>query len=147
MDALRKVLDASGLHAALRYLNGRTPYRFTGVYRYEGETLRNVALFDRWTPESLKGSDAPMNETFCAIVRGEGAWLEVGHGPDDERFPWMHANAVVCYSGALIRDASGEPYGTLCHFDVNRVQQTTSDVALLQQAGRLIFDNVDLARY
>jgi hypothetical protein len=147
MDTLRKVLDASGLHEALRYLNGRTPYRFTGVYRYEGKTLRNVALFDRWAPQERKGGDAPVNETFCAIVREEGDWLEVEHGPDDQRFPWMQENAVVCYSGALIRDADGRPYGSLCHFDVNRVQQTTSDVALLRQAGRLIFDRVDLTRY
>jgi hypothetical protein len=147
VQAFRDVLGASGLHEALRYLNGRTPYRFTGVYRYDGDTLRNVALFDRWDPEARRGSDAPINETFCAIVRDEGAWLEVEDGPLDERFPWMQDNAVVCYSGALIRGHDGEPFGSLCHFDVNRVQQTSSDVALLQQAGRMIYDSVDLARY
>jgi hypothetical protein len=129
LDKLRKVLGESGLHDALRYLNGRTPYRFTGVYRYDGDTLRNVALFDRWAPEQRQGVDAPMRETFCAIVREEGDWLEVDHGAEDQRFPWMHQNAVACYSGALIRDAEGAPYGTLCHFDVNRVQQTNGDLA------------------
>jgi hypothetical protein len=147
LESLRRVLDEAGLHEALRYLNGRTPYRFTGVYRYDGDTLRNVALFDRWLPESRKGDDAPMGQTFCAIMREEGDSLEVDHAAGDERFPWMQQNAVVCYSGAVIRDTEGRPFGTLCHFDVNRVQQTTRDVALLRHAGRVIFDSVDLARY
>lgn len=55
-----------GVHAALRYLNSRTPHRFTGVYRYDGEMLRNMALFDRFEPDQQRGGDIPMADgTLC----------------------------------------------------------------------------------
>jgi hypothetical protein len=100
--------------------------------------LRNVALFDRWSPELDQGDDAPMGETFCAIVRDAGEWLEVAEGSTDARFPWMHENGVVCYSGALIRDSAGKPFGTVCHFDVQRCQPSKSEVSLLRAAGPLL---------
>lgn len=142
LDSVRRMLEQSGLHAALGYLNGRTSYRFTGIYRYDGDTLRNVALFDRWTPHEPKGADAPMRETFCAIVRDSGEWLEVENGHEDERFPWMQQNDVVCYSGALIRDPQGGAFGTLCHFDVQRCQPAASEIALLQAAGPCMYDYI-----
>lgn len=136
---LRHALHADGLHGGLAWLNQRTPYRFTGIYRYEGDMLRNVALFDRWSPEVRQGADAPMAETFCAIVRDSGEWLEVDDAPRDERFPWMQRNAVVCYCGALLRDAAGAPFGTVCHFDVQRCQPARSEVDLLLAAGPLLY--------
>jgi hypothetical protein len=140
MAALQEVLAASGLHGALGHLNRRTPYRFTGVYRYDGDVLRNVALFDRWSPDVDQGEDAPMGETFCAIVRDTGEWLEVTDGRADPRFPWMRENAVVCYCGALIRDPEGKPFGTLCHFDVQRCQPSRSEVDLLRSVGPLMYE-------
>jgi hypothetical protein len=138
LATLQEVLATSGLHGALGHLNRRTPYRFTGLYRYDGDMLRSMALFDRWSPDIDEGEDAPMGETFCAIVRDTGEWLEVKDGRSDPRFPWMRENAVVCYSGALIRDADGKPFGTLCHFDVQRCQPSRSEVALLRAAGPLL---------
>lgn len=133
---VRSCLARPDVHAALDYLNGRTAYRFTGLYRFEGGTLRNVALFDRWVPRQKKGADAPLDQTFCGIVRDAGE-LEVQYGPTDPRFPWMQQNAVVCYCGTLVRDGDGEPLGTLCHFDVQRCEQSSSELALLRAAAPL----------
>jgi hypothetical protein len=66
-----RVALRDGLHTALRYLNSRTPHRFTGVYRYDGEVLRNMALFDRSAPETQRGIDIPMADAYCANV---GRW-------------------------------------------------------------------------
>ena len=126
------------MFGALQYLNGRTPFRFTGIYRFDGDTLRNVALFDRWSPESRQGADAPMSETFCAIVKQQGDAVQVSDGRTDPRYPWMAGNAVTCYCGALIRDATGDPVGTLCHFDLLPVEQPSSELALLRAAAPLV---------
>ncbi len=61
-------LDESGLHAALALLNSRTPHRFTGAYRYDGEILRNEGLYDRFSPESVGGDDVPMPLAYCALL-------------------------------------------------------------------------------
>ncbi len=139
---LQRALDKDGLHAALAYLNSRTPFRFTGVYRFDGDTLRNVCLFDRWSPEKTRGDDAPMAETFCAIVRTHPEGLQVDDGRTDERFPWMANNAVVCYCGTTLRDEAGNPYGTLCHFDVHRCEPTHQELGLLQAAAPFVYRHV-----
>ena len=59
--ALSRLLHGRGLHAALGYLNERTRYRFTGLYRADPPLLRNIGLFDRENPDidaSGRGGDA-----------------------------------------------------------------------------------------
>jgi hypothetical protein len=41
VEEVRARLEEDGLHGALALVNGRTPHRFTGVYRYDGEMPRN----------------------------------------------------------------------------------------------------------
>ncbi len=137
LQGLLAALGNGGLLAALRLLNARTPFRFTGVYRFDGPMLRNVALFDRWTPEQTRGDDAPMNETFCAITGQMDEPLEVTDGHHDTRFPWMQANAVESYCGTPIHDTAGSAIGTLCHFDLKPCQSVSSELPLLAQAATL----------
>jgi hypothetical protein len=132
-------LAQGGLPSMLRYLNGRTPYRFSGVYRFDHGMLRNVSLFDRWTSDATQGADAPLAETFCALVQDAGGTLLVADGPVDGRFPWMAQNAVVCYCGALIHDEQGEAIGTLCHFDIQRCEPASSELQLLRAATPQIY--------
>lgn len=140
IDVFEQTLRASGLHAALGVLNARTTHRFTGVYRYDGDWLRNVALFDRWNPRSEGGADAPMRETFCAIVPSQGLALEVVDGSTDARFPWMNENAVVSYCGTLIRSETGDSFGTLCHFDLSRCEAAASQLLpVMTAAAPLIY--------
>lgn len=137
LSSVESALRTSGVHGALGVLNRRVPHRFTGIYRFDGDTLRNVALFDRWTPDQPDGADAPMGETFCAIVQKLDQPVQVTDGAQDERFPWMQANPVASYCGAPIRDAEGMAVGTLCHFDLEPCQAIATEVPLLEQAAAL----------
>ncbi|MEJ5988535.1 hypothetical protein WG902_00950 [Ramlibacter sp. PS3R-8] len=132
-----------GLPSALRYLNGRTPHRFTGVYRFDGELLRNMALFDRFEPELQRGSDVPMADAYCANVGRSRQPLEFADAQGDGRFPYLSGSPVVCYSGVLISSPAGVPYGTLCHYDVQHCETRTSDIPLLQAAAPFIYDALE----
>jgi hypothetical protein len=143
VEEFRKALSRGGLHAALKSLNQHASHRFTGVYRYDGDTLRNVALFDRWNPQLEVGEDAPMDQTFCAIVPSRGVALEVVNGPKDERFPWMQANPVVCYCGALLRDEGGQPWGTVCHFDTQPCEAATSHLPELLALAPMVYHSAN----
>lgn len=132
-----------GMGAGLRYLNSRTPHRFTGVYRYDGDTLRNMALFDRFEPEKQRGVDIPMVNAYCANVGRNREPLEFADAKRDGRFPYLPESPVVCYSGVLIVSLEGVPYGTLCHFDVQRCQVSISDIPLLEAAAPLIYEAVE----
>ncbi|MBA3460924.1 MAG: hypothetical protein H0T46_13225 [Deltaproteobacteria bacterium] len=135
-----RVALRDGVHAALRYLNGRTPHRFTGAYRYDGELLRNMALFDRSEPEKQRGDDIPMAHAYCTNVGRNREPLEFADAKADGRFTYLSASPVVCYSGVLISSHEGVPYGTLCHYDIRRCETRTSDIPLLKAAAPLIYD-------
>src|SRR6266545_936964 len=67
-----RVLEEKGLHGALRVLNATTPYRLTGVYRFQEGLVRSVVLFDRKNPDLTVGADAPWNDSYCRLVAEDG---------------------------------------------------------------------------
>jgi len=135
---LRGALSAS-LHAALALLNARSRHRFTGVYRFDGPTLRNVALFDRDHPASQAGDDAPMNETYCSIVGRDRAPFVTADTTMDSRLVDHPARLTVqSYCGVLLRNEDSTPFGSLCHFDLAPVEASNEVLVALLDAAPLI---------
>jgi hypothetical protein len=127
-----RLLNHEGLWEALRFLNMRIPYRFTGVYRYEGTMLRNVVLFDQNDPAVKHGDDFPMIDAPCARVGDHGGQLVVVDFVTDPRFLRSFA-PIVSYCGALIRNLDGSDFGTICHFDIKPCQTSLTHAALLKR--------------
>ncbi len=127
-------LDKDGLHAALRLLNERTPHRFTGIYRYDGDMLRNVILFDVHEPHLLRGEDIPMQASYCALLQDDddGAIEFDEPRSDPPSMARSHLTPVVSYCGVRLVDAAGQPFGSLCHYDLKPCQPRTSDLAMLR---------------
>jgi CheY-like chemotaxis protein len=114
-----RVSQSEGLHAALELLNRGTDHRFTGVYRFDRNTLRSVHLFDRLNPTSPKGEDAPMAETYCSLVNADRKPFSTVDTEADPRLTNHPARLTVrSYCGALLRNADSTPFGSLCHFDL-----------------------------
>ena len=115
-----RILAADGLHRALQFLNGRTRHRFTGVYRSEPPLLRNVALFDRENPTlQLSGDINSLRETYCSITSGTGEPFATSDAAGDARLADHAARGtVLSYCGVPLLLDDGQPYGTLCHFDL-----------------------------
>ncbi len=134
-----RILQMQGVHGALRFLNSRASHRFTGIYRFDAPTLRNVSLLDADEPTLKKGDDAPLDATYCSIVgiferpfTTEDASLDprlVGHVARD---------SVQSYCGVLLRSASGAPFGTLCHFDLVPRDVPVDDVALMEAVAPML---------
>lgn len=126
---------SDGLRGALRFLNDRTPHRFTGIYRLDPPTLRNVHLFDQLNPELIVGADSPLAETYCSIVAAQGSSFATGDALEDPRLR-DHAAArgsVRAYMGAPLV-VHGQPFGTLCHFDLVPRPVSEAEMELLRRA-------------
>lgn len=139
IDDVRSALAKGGVHAALAVLNKGTDHRFTGVYRFDGEMLRNVCLFDRQNPTSVVGDDAPLRETYCSIVgRGRVSFVSA-NTVDDARLTEHPARlSVQSYCGVLLRNADATPFGSLCHFDLLPVEPLDDALDLLEGVAPLI---------
>lgn len=134
------ILSSAGISAALRFLNARTPHRYTGIYRYDGDMLRNEYLHDQFHPEVVKGEDVPLAQAYCSIVAHTRSALEVLDAATLPPNQMIAGSPVVSYCGVLIRDYQGEPFGALCHFDMKPCQVRVSDLPLLEAVAPLLFN-------
>ena len=132
-------LRQQGVHAALGYLNRRTPHRYTGFYRFAGPLLHNEALYDRYEPTLQQAGDVPMEATYCSLVGRQQAALEIMDATTDSRVRGIIETPVVSYCGVLVRDAAGQAFGSLCHYDMQRCQERTTDLPLLEAAATLLY--------
>lgn len=140
-EAFARCLREEGLRSALFYLNRRTTHRYTGVFRFDGDMLRNVALVDKWDTEVEHGDDVPLAAAYCAHLHRTGTPLEVENGATDERTPWMRGSPIVSYCGSVIVTPAGTPWGALCHFDTAPCEVRNSDMPLIIAAARIIFED------
>lgn len=138
LSVFTNLLQQHGVHEALKYLNSRTPHRYTGLFRFDGDTLRNEVLFDRYDISVRQGEDVPMAVTYCALVERTGAAVEILNAETDPRAQAVET-PVLSYCGVLIRNAQGQPYGSLCHYDMQRCQQRATDLPLLEIAAELLY--------
>lgn len=140
---VRELLRREGVFAVLRYLNARTMHRYTGLYRFDGPILRNVALFDRETPTLTRGQDSPLGETYCSIVGAGGATVTLADSRRDGRMTDHPAReVVVSYCGALVRATDGTAAGTLCSFDVEARPVPSHEIPLLEAVAPLLAEAV-----
>lgn len=135
-------LQQRGIHAALKYLNQRTPHQYTGIFRFDGDVLRNEALFDRYHPDLHQGNDAPLAATYCSLVGQQQVPLEITDAATDQRVKGLIQTPVVSYCGVLVRDQAGRPFGSLCHYDMQRCEERTADLPLLQAAADLLYQHL-----
>ena len=119
LAAVQRALDEQGLGAALALLNGRTRFRYTGVYRAEPPLLRNVRLFDRENPTlNVSGDATPIEATYCSIVCATNAPFDTPDALRDSRLAGHPAlGAVQSYCGVPLPRGGGIAWGVLCHWD------------------------------
>ncbi len=136
---LQAVLSGQGIREALGFLNRRAGYRFTGIYRFDGNTRRSLALFDRLDPNTVRGEAAPLRETLCSIIEASRQPLIVADASTDPRTADLAVQGgVKSYCGVMLRKLDGTPFGSLCHFDVVPVPASPGVLEMVLHAAPLL---------
>ena len=119
LSEFEQILRGDDLFSALRFLNGTTAYRFTGVYYFEPGLVKSLVLVDRENPHLCVGQDVPWFDSYCMMTAEDGKECEIRNSLADPRLT-AHAarRAVLSYCAVLLRMPDGEELGTLCHYDV-----------------------------
>ena len=135
-----RCLRETGIIGALRFLNERTRYRYTGLYRVEPPMLRNLHLFDRENPTlNVSGERTPLHETFCGVVWSSKDALVITDALADTRFVAHPARErVLSYSGIPVRAKGEVAWGSLCHFDVRPRLHSAHESRIMEGVARLI---------
>ena len=102
-------LEADALWAALRWLNHRVPYRFTAIFAFDGDMLRNICLFDKENQSTTKCSDQPITESYC-LTYGAPASISVWREASLDKRVALHPKrqSVQCYYGLPLFGSEGK---------------------------------------
>ena len=131
--AVRNLLDNSGIVPALAMLNDRTSFRFTAIYKLNGEVMRAAHAFDRLSEYRTWLKVVPLGKSFCqhAIEHGE---FHTSHASKDQRLANRpYAGMVESYYGRLLTKECGTPYGTFIHFDLEPRSIPVEEIHFLRE--------------
>src|SRR4030088_2297803 len=132
----KKTLALGGLRAAMRWLNDRVPYRYTAIFAFEGQTLRNVCLIYKEVSNITTCSNQSITESYCMYIHRSGEHFKVEESALDKRVEeHPKRRSIQCYYGIPLFSAEGKMVGTVCDFDKTPVRvseavaQAMADVA------------------
>ena len=139
-DAFEQRLQQDGVISALAFLNDRTRFRFTGLYRVVPPALHNVSLFDRENPTlNVSGAVCALEDSYCSIVCTSGDPFAIADSRDDSRVAnHPTRDAIQSYAGIPVRQPGGRVLGSLCHFDGRPRLLPTGELAVLTAVAPLL---------
>lgn len=107
------------LRSLLRDANRRTDFRFTSLFRFDGEALTSVWSYDRDNPTGDQfPTGVDVEGSYCVFVRANGGPFVVEDALDDPRVAaHPKKDQLRAYCGVPVRDGAGRVIGSLCHFD------------------------------
>ncbi len=135
------IVRARGVEGGVAWLNARTRFRFTGVYRVDPPNLCNVVLFDRENPSvNVSGEVTLLEDTYCSLVYASGAFATPDARKDERLTAHAARDSVISYAGVALRLANGHIWGTLCHFDLRPRLLGEAERHLLESVAPVFID-------
>lgn len=136
---LKQILRTDGLRAALIFLNNLTSHRFSALYQFDNNTLRNLYFYDREHPEIESTDEIPVTASYCVFLRNTGELFHTSDALRDERVrTHPKREKVQAYCGVPVLDAAGKLFGSICHFDLEPRIISDDDVDLMEAAALLL---------
>ena len=133
-DSFNEVLLVGGLGAALDFLNTRTDYRFTFIYKSEPPFARRVLVHDR---ESLYISSrdlVPVTQTFFEFMLGERAFATADGVLDERSCRHPARTHFRGFCGIQLLYPDGRHYGWLAHASPGAAPVPAHETAFLHHA-------------
>jgi GAF domain-containing protein len=143
LESLQDVLSNGGPNELLSYLNAGVPHRYTAIYRFEDDLLRNVALFDKRgkvRPEFLLA--VPFKHSFCQFVLRDQAFRTDDSRQDKRLDGNPYQGLVISYHSVPLMDDVNALWGTLSHFDMQQHPLPDAEFELLQAAAGLLTNHL-----
>jgi len=131
--AVRSLLASRGIVPALALLNDRTSFRFTAIYKLNGDVMRAAHAFDRDSEYRTWLKVVPLSKSFCQYALEHGEFM-TSHASKDQRLTNRpYAGMVESYYGRLLTRRCGTPYGTFIHFDLEARSIAADEIEFLRE--------------
>lgn len=124
----------------LNFLNSRTTFRYTGIFRWEGDMVRTICLFDRNGEKVPSSPTGRLDDTLCQFVTETSNFITTESANDERLMGFENHGAIDSYVGLPLLREPGDIYGTLCHFDPEVRLISDSEILFLQAVAVLLMD-------
>lgn len=133
IDAFVDVLRVGGLAVALDFLNVRTAYRFTFIYRFEPPNVRRIMVYDR-DALYISGRDrVPITQTFFEFMLDAPAFATADGLADTRSAQHPGSPHFRAFCGIQLLHADGRLYGWLAHANPGAMPVPAQETAFLQE--------------
>jgi GAF domain-containing protein len=138
-DEFKTTIKTDGLWAAMRWLNGQVPYRYTAIFAFQGDMLRNICLVDKHDWDITRCADQPITDSYCIYIHRSSMSFGVDEALSDARVAGHpKRRAYQCYYGIPLFAPDGKLLGTVCHFDADPISVTAGIVSALDDLAPFI---------
>ena len=135
------------MRPALIYLNHLTEHRFSALYRFENERLRNLYFYDREEPEVEATDEIPVTASYCVFLRQTGQLFHTSDALRDERVrSHPKREKIQAYCGVPVLDTNGKLFGSICHFDYQPRVISDADVDLMEAVALMLREEEAVAQ-
>lgn len=139
MKVLKSTLDSGGIIAGLQFLNSRVPHRYTGIYKFHGDMIHRVFLYDKLDGPQPFAKSTPVAESFAGFITADQPFSVTDASSKVGLIKAVKRSSVVSYFGVGMSQVPGKVFGSLCHFDrVRQVMPPGEDVFLLHAREALL---------
>lgn len=143
LGLFRAEIEFSGVEGALKFLNARTPYRYTAIYRFEGAMMRNIYLYDRQGEDVSDFAKVPLGDSFCQFVMTEDGFSTSDSAHDERLLGHAYRGVLNSYFGLPLSRKPGTIYGTFCHFDFKPQVIADSEIKFLESVTPWLLDYLE----
>lgn len=138
---IKKILRNEGVRAALIFVNHLTEHRFSALYQFQNDALRNLYFYDREYPDIESTDEIPVTASYCVFLRDSGLLFHTSDALRDERVrTHPKREQLQSYCGVPVLDSEGKLFGSVCHFDIKPRVIADEDVDLMEAVALLLRD-------
>ena len=139
----KAVLAEYGLPGALEFLNRRVPHRFTAVYKFDGDVVRNMGIHDNVGETESPLPPTPAEHSLCSYVTAQQPFVSENILEDPRLSDHFQRGRVNAYIGLPLSRGPSHLYGTLCQMDPQEQKLSDSEHRFLEMVAPLLLDYLE----
>ena len=131
---LQDLIDAPELDRLLRFINSKTPHRFTGICQVVGEDLKVVHLVDKFLqPINRTMHEMPLRLSFAYHALKEGEFFCDDCSTEKRLIGNPFRDLIGSYVGVSLEPTLGLSGCVICHYDIRKFRTNGTQVQFLKE--------------
>ena len=128
------LVDTPELDRLLRFINSKTPHRFTGICRVVGKDLKVFHLVDKFLqPINRTMHEMPLRVSFALHVLRDGEFFCDDCSTEKRLLGNPFRDLIGSYVGVSLEKELGLSGCVICHYDIRKFETNGTQICFLKE--------------